>query len=62
MVTESHYEFAMPDGNITVTPLSALIQYNIIYNNIEGAYIAIENPDSYNIETPTFTLNSPIKT
>ena len=51
-------EFSMPDRDVTATPLSSPIEYNIIYN-IDGATISGIN--SYNIETPDFTLPYPIK-
>jgi hypothetical protein len=48
----------MPDRDVTATPLSSPIEYNIIYN-IDGATISGIN--SYNIETSDFTLPYPIK-
>lgn len=35
-------------------------EYNIIYN-LDGGEISVNNPACYNIETPTFILNNPIK-
>lgn len=37
-------------------------EYNIIYNLDGGTLNGKTNPDTYNIETPTFTLNNPTKT
>lgn len=37
-------------------------EYNIIYNLDGGTLNGKTNPDTYNIETPTFTLNNPIRT
>lgn len=37
-------------------------KYNIIYNLDGGTLNGKTNPDTYNIETPTFTLNNPTKT
>ena len=53
--------FNMPANNVTATPLSALMYYNIIYNNVDGATME-GNPSEYSVETPTFTLNNPEKT
>lgn len=36
-------------------------EYNIIYNLDGGTLNGKTNPDTYNIETPTFTLNNPTK-
>lgn len=56
--SESYVELTMPSYDITVTPLSSLIQYNISYNYVDDPTL---NPDYYNTETPTFTLNNPTK-
>ena len=37
-------------------------EYNIIYNLDGSTLNGKTNPDTYNIETPTFTLNNPTKT
>lgn len=37
-------------------------EYNIIYNLDGGTLNGKTNPDTYNIETPTFTLNNPTRT
>ena len=38
----------------------AIITYNITYD-LDGGSVSTANPTSYNIETPTFTLNNPSK-
>ncbi len=38
-----------------------VINYNINYTLGDGAQVGIANPTSYNIETPTFTLNNPVR-
>jgi len=48
----------MPSYDISATPLSALVEYNISYNDVDDPTL---NPDYYNTETPTFTLNNPTK-
>lgn len=37
------------------------INYNITYND-NGGVFAIDNPTTYNVETPDFTLHNPVKT
>ena len=37
-----------------------VITYNITYN-LNGGSVATANPTTYNVETPTFTLNNPTK-
>ena len=59
---EVYYAFNMPNYDVSATPLSSLIQYNISYNDIGGEPIVIPwNPDFYTTETPTFTLINPTK-
>lgn len=53
--------FNMPANDVTATPLSTLIYYNISYNNVDGA-VTQGNPSEYSVETPTFSLNNPEKT
>ena len=38
-----------------------VINYNINYVIGDGAQVGIPNPTSYNFETPTFTLNNPVR-
>jgi hypothetical protein len=52
--------FNMPDRDVTATPLSEIIEYKIVYRNVDDA--EVDNPDTYTVETETFTLNEPIKT
>jgi hypothetical protein len=50
----------MPDRDVTATPLSEVIEYKIVYRNIDDA--VMDNPDTYTIETSTFSLKEPTKT
>jgi hypothetical protein len=50
----------MPDREVVATPLSEIIEYKIVYKNVDDA--VVENPTTYTIETETFTLNDPIRT
>ncbi|MBQ8749884.1 MAG: InlB B-repeat-containing protein [Clostridia bacterium] len=47
-------------GNKDFTANWEIINYDIIYN-LDGGVVDGENPESYNIETPTFTLINPTK-
>lgn len=47
-------------GNRTYTATWTPINYTISYD-LNGGAVAISNPTSYNVETPTFTLNNPVK-
>ena len=51
-----------PINNETVTLYAKwnAINYNITYD-LDGGSVATANPTTYNVETPTFTLNNPIK-
>jgi hypothetical protein len=53
--------FNMPDNDVSATVITRPINYTILYNNIDGATME-ENPTKYNVETPDFTLNNPVKT
>ena len=54
--------FTMPaNDNATVSATLIPITYNITYD-LNGGSVATANPTSYNVTTPTFTLNNPIKT
>ena len=62
---ESYYAFNMPNYDVSATPLSSLIQYNIVMNDPYYSYPPERvnpNVDYYTIETPTFTLSRPTKT
>ena len=52
----------MPAGNITLkaTGNKAVKTYTISYN-LNNGVLAEENPENYNVETPTFTLHNPTK-
>ena len=55
--------FTMPaNDNATVTATAPLtpITYNITYD-LDGGSVATANPATYNVTTPTFTLNNPTK-
>ena len=47
-------------GNRTYTATWTPINYTINYD-LNGGTVAVSNPTSYNIETPTFALNKPIR-
>ena len=51
-----------PINNETVTLYAKwnAINYNITYD-LDGGSMATANPTTYNVETPTFTLNNPTK-
>ena len=53
----------MPAGNMTVTAQWEIVTYTITYN-LDGGELPSgqSNPGTYTVETPTFTLNNPIKT
>jgi hypothetical protein len=50
----------MPDREVTATPLSSVIEYEIEYENIE--WVDVDNPTIYTVETETFTLREPNRT
>ena len=47
-------------GNRTYTATWTPVNYTISYD-LNGGAVAVSNPTSYNIETPTFALNNPIR-
>ncbi len=47
-------------GNKTYSANWVAINYSITYD-LDGGAVTVSNPTSYNIETPTFTLNNPVK-
>lgn len=47
-------------GNRTYTATWTPINYTISYD-LNGGAVTVSNPTSYNVETPTFTLNNPVK-
>ena len=50
----------MPAEDMTITAQWEIITYYITYN-LDGGSVASANPDSYNIETASFTLKNPTK-
>lgn len=56
---DTQYEFTMGVGDVTLNIESYLIDFNIDYNIETGAVLEEENPTTYTVETPTFTLNNP---
>lgn len=58
-VNDYEDSFIMPSNDKTLNFEFSLIQYNIWYQNIDGAIN--NNPDSYNVETGTIPLQDPIK-
>ena len=50
----------MPAREVVATPLSEIIEYKIVYKNVDDA--VVDNPTTYTVETETFSLNEPIKT
>ena len=53
--------FTMPaNDNATVNATLTPITYNITYD-LDGGSVATANPTTYNVTTPTFTLNNPTK-
>lgn len=57
--SNANYTFSMGADNITIYARGSIISFNIVYNVAEGAEFAVENPTTYTVETPTFTLNNP---
>ena len=51
----------MPDANVSVSTSFVPTDYVITYN-LNGGNVATANPTTYNIETPSFTLNNPTRT
>ena len=48
------------DGDVTLTAQLTITDYTITYD-LDGGSVATANPTTYNVETPTFTLNNPTK-
>ena len=49
-----------PFGNLDLYAIWTPINYTISYD-LNGGAVAVSNPTGYNIETPTFTLNNPVR-
>jgi uncharacterized repeat protein (TIGR02543 family) len=45
----------------TVYARWTLISYTITCKNVDGGFVSPPNPGGYTVETPTFTLNNPVK-
>lgn len=54
------FVYTMPNKDTVLTAKTTPINYTISYN-LNGGAVAVSNPTGYNIETPTFTLNNPVK-
>ena len=50
----------MPAQNLTFAAVWSVVNYDITYN-LDGGVLAMQNPAQYNIETESFTLNTPTK-
>ena len=59
--TTNQFTFTMPDADVTVSVAFELVNYSITYAGLEGASMDGMNPESYTIETETFTLINPTK-
>jgi len=49
----------MPAADVTVTVTVEAITYTLTYAGLEGSTVTPDNPGSYTIETPSFTLSRP---
>lgn len=54
------FVYTMPNKDTVLTAKTTPINYTISYD-LNGGTVVVSNPTSYNIETPTFTLNNPVK-
>ena len=54
------FVYTMPNKDTVLTAKTTPINYTISYD-LNGGAVAVSNPTGYNIETPTFTLNNPVK-
>ena len=55
-----NFNYTMPDADTVLTAKTTPAKYTISYD-LNGGAVAVSNPTSYNIETPTFTLNNPVR-
>ena len=53
--------YEMTDADVSITASVAPITYSITYD-LAGGSVATNNPATYTVETPTFTLNNPTRT
>ena len=58
---DQNYTFSMPAENVELIAKADAIEYTINYE-LNGGVVRTENPESYTIETESFTLNNPEKT
>lgn len=59
---DGSWNFVMPSGSRNIQVVYELIEYNITYDLDGGAMEdGVTNLSSYTVETPTFTLNNPIR-
>lgn len=57
----SYKNLASTEGKmVTFTATWTPVNYTISYD-LNGGAVTVSNPTSYNIETPTFTLNNPVR-
>lgn len=57
----SYKNLTATDGTtVTFTATWTPVNYTISYD-LNGGAVTVSNPTSYNIETPTFTLNNPVR-
>ena len=54
-----NYTLTTINRNSLITPIFTPITYQLSYDNIDDATFITPNPDTYNIETETFTLKRP---
>ncbi len=59
-VDPSALSFEMPAAEVTITAETQPIVYDIRYD-LAGGQLVEQNPSSYTIETPTFTLHNPTR-
>jgi uncharacterized repeat protein (TIGR02543 family) len=55
-----NFNYTMPNTDTVLTAKTTPAKYTISYD-LNGGAVAVSNPTGYNIETPTFTLNNPVK-
>ena len=55
-----NFNYTMPNTDTVLTAKTTPAKYTISYD-LNGGAVAVSNPTSYNIETPTFTLNNPVR-
>ena len=59
-ITSGDTSFTMPAENVTASVMTQAITYSIFYN-LAGGGVATANPETYTVETPTFTLVNPTR-